>query len=55
MKNIRMFYLQNVLFFGGKISVYMNRRVFVMSKSIQVCCTALCYMYLNNSFDHKHP
>ena len=30
MKNIRMFYLKNCHFLGGKFSVYLNRHVFVM-------------------------
>ena len=35
MKNIRVFVLsENFQFFGGEISIYLNRRVFVMKCSI---------------------
>ena len=35
MKNIRIFYLKNCHFLVVKFSVYLNRRVFVMTRNVQ--------------------
>ena len=37
MKNIRLFYLKIFIFFVVKFSVYLNRRVFVMSFVGRTC------------------
>ena len=34
MKNIRVFYLKNFGFLEVKFSIYLNRRVFVMSRTV---------------------
>ena len=41
LKNIRIFLSENVLFLGGKNSVYLNRHVFVMGAVFTVCFTVM--------------
>ena len=42
MKNIRIFYLKILIFLVVKLSVYLNRRVFVMYLLTTVCFLLIC-------------
>ena len=50
MKNIRIFHLKNIHFLVVKISVYLNRRVFVMCTLIAL----IYYMYNMYNLSEKH-
>ena len=52
MKNVRLFLSENYQVWEVKLSIYLNRRVFVMSGLVQ-CITGMYYVLFSSFNSHK--